>query len=439
MVDRETAGDSDIATRAYVLVVERGPDSGRRFALLGDVITIGRDPWCAAVLSDPSVSDKHCELTWCEHGLRIRDLSGKGLTFRGVNVRDAVLPLNGWFRVGSNTLRVVPKHSTILCEYEAHDRLTALLGGSARMQKALRIICKLAHGDSPLFLAGEKGTGKRHVAQVIHELGPGSDKPLVRVDCTSSDACQLERDLFGEARAAPGGAFRRAAGGTVFLEDIGELPLALQVRLMAVLEAREATIRATSARSEPQIISASSRNLQPDIASKRFRADLFYRLGPQLWLPPLREHISDVGPLAQRIMRREADRLRKDGMPCEVTSMSPELLRDLEKRAWPGNVRELESVITRAVAQAKTSMIGIDDLICVSTAGAEPRGAHRFLNYAEFEAALLETHERMYFERLLAECGNSLPKALEMSELTAAELQEMLNKYGLRMPGGGVG
>jgi DNA-binding NtrC family response regulator len=334
---------------------------------------------------------------------------------------------------------VVPKHSTILCENEAQDRLTALLGGSAPMQKALRGIYKLARGDSPIFLVSEKGTGKRHVAQVIHELGPGSETPFVCVDCASSDVCQLERDLFGEAGAALGGAFQRAAGGTVFLEEIGELPLALQGRIMGALEAREATILADSDRAEPRIISASSRHLQPGLASKRFRGDLYYRLGVQFWLPPLREHISDVGPLAQRIMRREADRLRKDGMPCKVTSISPELLRDLEEWSWPGNVRQLESSITRTVAEAKTSTIGIDDLIYVGEGRAEQPGADPVLNYAEFEAALLEPQERMYFERLLEECGGSLSKALEISGLPAAELQEMLNKHGLRMPGGGIG
>ena len=225
----------------------------------------------------------------------------------------------------------------------------------------------------------------------------------------------------------------------MFLQEIGQLPLALQGRLMAALEAREATARANNDRAEPKIISASSRNLQPDLASNRFRGDLYYRLGVQFWLPPLREHISDVGPLAQRIMRREADRLRKDGMPCKVTSMSPELLRDLEEWGWPGNVRQLESVITRTVAEAKTSTIGIDDLIYVCAGGAEQPGADPVLPYAEFEAALLEPRERMYFERLLAECGGSLSKALEISGLSAAELQEMLNKHGLRMPGCGIG
>jgi two-component system, NtrC family, response regulator HydG len=253
-------------------------------------------------------------------------------------------------------------------EVEERYSFASLVGKSREMQQVYELIERLAAVPSPALIVGETGTGKELVARAIHHQGPRARNAFVAVNCAALPEALLESELFGHARGAFTGAtqqrkglFLEADGGTLLLDEIGDMPLALQAKLLRVLESGE--IRAVGSdsvrRCDVRILAATHRVLEDLVAENRFREDLYYRLKViTVRLPPLRERREDIPLLAGHFVSRV--RARVPTSP--VQGLAPEAVRLLEEHSWPGNVRELEHVIESAVVTGSSASVSPKDL-----------------------------------------------------------------------------
>ena len=246
-------------------------------------------------------------------------------------------------------------------------RTTDLLGQSEGMRRVLDMVQRIAATRTTVLITGESGTGKERVAKAIHVQSERRDRPFVVVNCGAIPDALIEAELFGHEKGAFTGAssarpgmFRAAEGGTLLLDEIGDLPLGLQVKLLRVLQ--EKLVRGVGSSTEVpidvRVLAATNRNVEDDVRSGRLRQDLYYRLNViRLEVPPLRERREDIRVLGEHFLARCSAEQNKD-----VRALSPDALRALEAYAFPGNVRELENVVERAVALAQGPTIGLGDL-----------------------------------------------------------------------------
>ncbi|HEU5361329.1 MAG TPA: nif-specific transcriptional activator NifA [Candidatus Deferrimicrobiaceae bacterium] len=245
-------------------------------------------------------------------------------------------------------------------------RIENIVGQSKRMQEVFAQVVSVAPSRATVLLRGESGTGKEMIARAIHAAGPRADAPFVTVNCAALPETLLESELFGHKRGAFTGAveerkgrFEQAGGGTIFLDEVGDIPLATQVKLLRVLQEREferlGENRTISV--DVRIIAATNVDLEKMVEEGRFREDLFYRLNViPVFLPPLRDRRDDILPLTEHFLER-FNREHGKGI-----SFTPEALEQLIEYRWPGNVRELENLVERAVVMAKAPVVGAQDL-----------------------------------------------------------------------------
>ena len=262
---------------------------------------------------------------------------------------------------------------------EPADAEPELVGQSAAMREVFKAIGRAAATDAPVLIVGESGTGKELVASALHRHSDRAAGPFVRVNCGALPEGLIESELFGHERGAFTGAdrqkpgrFERAAGGTIFLDEVGELPLPAQAKLLRVLQQREfERVGGTETlRTDARVISATHRDLSKEVAAGRFREDLYYRLNvARIAIPPLRDRPEDIPPLAEHILRRLE---RKYGW--DELSLSPEALAAIQDRPWPGNVRQLENALARAAIAARGRAILPEHLDADEPAGpGDPR------------------------------------------------------------------
>ena len=245
--------------------------------------------------------------------------------------------------------------------------LKSLVGDSPALQKSLRAIEMVAPTDSTVLITGETGTGKELVAQAIHRLSPRQQKSLITVNCAALPPTLIESELFGHEKGAftsatsrKLGRFELAHGGTIFLDEVGELPIDVQMKLLRVLEAQEFNRIGGSQiiHVDVRVLAATNVDLEQAIKRGAFRADLFYRLNVfPLRLPTLRERREDIPLLARHFAKKYSLRLHKP-----VTRINSAALKALSAYDWPGNVRELEHLIERAVIVSRGSILTIDEL-----------------------------------------------------------------------------
>jgi two-component system response regulator PilR (NtrC family) len=263
------------------------------------------------------------------------------------------------------------------------DRKTPkdLLGHSQGMRQVLELVQRIASGRSTVLITGESGTGKERIARAVHNLSDRKDKPFLVVNCGAIPEALVESELFGHEKGAFTGAatrslgiFREADGGTVLLDEVGELPLATQVKLLRVLQERKVrgVGEANESSVDVRVLAATNRVVEEDVKAGKFRQDLYYRLNViRIEVPPLRERREDVPELARYFLDRTA---REHNKP--MRGLSPDALRALDAYDFPGNVRELENIVERAVALATGPLIGLGDLPHeVSGAAAQPTPA----------------------------------------------------------------
>jgi len=315
---------------------------------------------------------------------------------------------------------------------EETRRFGALLGTSPAMRRMYELLDRIADSSASVLIAGETGTGKELVARALHERGRRKAGPFVAVDCASLPEPLLESELFGhvrgaftDAHAARRGLFVQANGGALFLDEIGDLPLALQAKLLRALQTR--SVRPVGANDEVpfdvNLIAATNRDLESAVEEGRFREDLYFRINViHVEMPPLRARGGDVLLLAQHFVDRYAAQAGK-----RVTGLSPEAAERLLAYVWPGNVRELENCIERAIALTRHETIGLDDLpekirgfqrSHVLVAGDDPS-----------ELAPLEEVERRYVLRVMEAVGGSKTLAARVLGIGRKTLYRKLEQY----------
>ena len=316
-----------------------------------------------------------------------------------------------------------------------------LIGASPAMQKIYKMVGQVARADAAVLLVGESGTGKELVARAIYANSPRAARPYVAINCAAIPDTLLESELFGHERGAFTGAltqrigkFERADGGTIFLDEIGDMPLALQAKLLRVLQNGEFQRLGgdQTLRTKVRVIAATNKDLTAMVKAKTFREDLFYRLNVvQIQLPPLRERPEDVLPLAEHFLKRAA----KD----QALKLSASAKKALQGYPWPGNVRELENAIERAVVCAASHSIETEDLppevsgSSISSASATP-GSDWWTMVASLAGKggdVLAAAEKMLVEKAIDQAGGNVKKAAEILGVTRAALRTRVERHGL--------
>ena len=410
------------SAQAYTVTALEGPDQGRTWRLdptSPNAIFVGQSVACAIRLQDRKVSRRHAALELAGARLRIRDLdSANGTVVDGVAVVDAYLRSGSVARVGDTALRFDRSAEPAPPAPSTAERFGKVLGASLEMRRVYPLAERLARTDVPIIIEGETGTGKEVLAESIHEASARAQGPYVVFDCTTVAASLVESELFGHERGAFTGAvttrrgvFEQAHGGTLFIDEIGDLPLPLQAKLLRAIE-RSGVRRVGGEKSfvvNVRIIAATRRDLDREVQEGRFRDDLFHRLAVgRIELPPLRRRRGDVSLLARELWRALGG---GKGPPNELVAR-------WEEEAWPGNIRELRNAVARQIALA-----GIDAAPLAEEgdppSGSEPTFVSELLALdlplPLARMRLVAAFEQLYIARILAQHGGNTAEAAKAS------------------------
>ena len=303
-----------------------------------------------------------------------------------------------------------------------------IIGDSPAMHEVFSVVGQVANSRATVLLLGETGTGKELLAEAVHRASPRSNQPFVIVDCGAVVPSLIESELFGHAKGAFTGAHAerqghlvQADGGTVFLDEVGELPLELQPKLLRVLES--GTVRRVGDNAakdvDVRVVAATHRDLKAEVAAGRFRADLYYRLAVvPVRVPALRERVEDI-PLLVRHLFQQA------GQPD--FPLTEELVQRLVGYDWPGNVRELRNFVHRVLAAGDAELPDAQPVSAVTT--AEDLSG---LTFKEAKERMVEAFTREYLTALLARCGNNISEVARTAGLARSHVHGLLNRYGLK-------
>ena len=355
------------------LLIHPGQSKQREVLTEQDIISVGsNDDNTVCIDDDDTISRHHCRIVQeGDEYVLIDRTSTNGTHVNGVRVREAVLAHGDTIAVGNTHMRFHHVREQVDIKPSESDRFGGIVGRSVKMREIFSILEKVAPTSATILIEGETGTGKEVIAQTIHKMSARSKGPMVVFDCSSIPASLIESELFGHEKGSFTGAvmsrkglFEMADGGTIFMDELGELSIDLQPKLLRVLEQRE--IRPVGAnKATPinvRVISATNRALEDEIRDGGFRQDLFYRLNVvRIYLPPLRARREDISLLVQHFLSTKPFNVREDGTQ-RVVSIEQEAMDLLESYDWPGNVRELVNVIERACSLAETNCLRVTDL-----------------------------------------------------------------------------
>ena len=479
-----SAEDPAVAARSprLKLVVITGPDLGAELVLpaaneIGG--TVGTDPTCALVLTDPTVSRRHMVVTLVDGGVSMRDLGSRnGSMYQGGRFSEIVVPPGAVVRVGRSELRVIPEGLRDSLPPSTRDRFGELHGASLAMRQLYAVLERVAPSDVPVLLEGETGTGKELAAEALHASSRRANGPFVVCDLAGVARTLIEAELFGHVRGAftgadrdRDGAFVQASGGTLFIDEIGEMDLELQPRLLRALERRQVKpVGGSSWRAaDVRVIAATNRDLTEEVRQGRFRDDLYHRLAVvRVRLPALRERKEDIPVLVQHLLSRAAEPLMQalqaaavaaagganassmaPGDPANLAVpttlevlppavIPPETMALLMTHDWPGNVRELKNVLDRGLSlvlppegappgtapQLTPELLGLG-----SGASTSPSAAST--NFHEAKEQLVSAWERDFVLTLLRRAGGNVSKAAREAGMDRVYLHRLIKKHGI--------
>jgi DNA-binding NtrC family response regulator len=402
-------------------------------------LRVGKDPGNDLVLGDRTVSRHHFEVQWTDKGYLVVDLdSTNGTYLDGKRVERAFLHDGTRIQVGATVIEFAQQEQDEEVEPDREGFFAGMAGKSMRMRQIFGLLRKVAPMDVSVIIQGETGTGKELAARAIHDHSARKPGPFVVIDCGAIPENLIESELFGHEKGAftgahqsRPGAFERAEGGTVFLDEMGELQLDLQPKLLRVLENREIR-RVGGEKTQPvdvRVIAATNRDLATEVKEGRFREDLFFRLSViTVQLPPLRQRREDI-PFIVKTALQEPEIVARYG----VKRFSPEALNVLADYPWPGNVRELLNVVSHAVTFSDGPDVRPEHLPARLN-GQEARGALAFnehLSFKEAKEQLLETFERQYLQSVLTRCDGNISRAARESGMHRKSIERLVKKYGL--------
>lgn len=434
--------------RAKLCVVE-GPDAGKELVIERERVTIGRSLICDLVLADKAVSGTHVEIEALESGFLLRDLGSTNGTFSGdLRIREVWCTPGTKIRVGQSHLLFEPEEGTVDIELSRGESFHGMIGRSVRMREIFAILEKVASTELTVLVGGQTGTGKELVARAVHEASPRAPQPLVVQDCSAIPKDLIESTLFGHERGAFTGAterrrgsFELADGGTIFLDEIGELDISLQPKLLRVLENREIK-RVGGDRQVPvnvRVVAATNRDLRAMINDGTFREDLYYRLSVvQVELPALQDRADDIPLLVEHFLADISRRRFPDG--SRTLSVDPEAMRRMAAYPWPGNIRELRNSVERGGSLADGDVLTVADLMPGAHKPTPSSGVdaaefvHEGLPFKEAKQRVLDRFEAAYLRALLEEHSGNITRSAKAAGLTRYHLRELSKKHGVRDP-----
>ncbi len=444
VVSSESGADASIRVRKTKLLVISGPLQGREFLVNKDVFTIGSGMHNDLSIEDSAISKRHCEINVDETGYSIQDLSSTNGTYvQGVRITQAYLNPGTELKLGKTRLIFCPLQEARELPLSRNEAFGAMLGRSIAMRRVFHLAETYAPTDATIMITGETGTGKEILAEEIHNHSPRKSKPFIVIDCAALAKDLIESELFGHAKGAftgasgdRAGAFEHASGGTVFLDEIGDLSPELQPKLLRVLEKRE--IRRvgtnTTQKIDVRILCATNRRLDLEVNEGRFREDLFYRLSVvPIELPPLRRRREDI-PLLTRTFIEDLHGAEALG---DVADFEP-TMDVLKRHEWPGNVRELRNLVELAFYSGRRPV----DLSAFLSLGCFSRSVRKQEQLEDQFAAdrpfkdvkneLIAGFEKHYIRDLLARNANNVSKSAREAGIERAYLQRLIRKYEIK-------
>jgi two-component system, NtrC family, response regulator GlrR len=416
------------AIRRFRLLVLEGPDKGTPWASTLDKCEIGSIDYNDLVLHDNTVSKKHCEIRIDSKGAHILDLgSHNGTIVDGVEVVEASLRSGSVIRLGKTVLQFDFELQGSRLPVSEDTSFGSLLGTSVEMRSVFALLARVAEKDTNVLLEGETGTGKTQAARSIHEKSARKDGPFVTFDCGAAHGNTLESTLFGHEKGAYTGAvgsrigiLEEASGGTIFLDEIGELPKDLQPKLLRALDERK--IRRLGGSKDihvdVRVIAATKRDLRAEMNAERFRDDLYYRItAVRIVMPPLRQRPEDIPMILDKILASLSVSAEE-----RAELSSAEVIARLQRGAWPGNVRELENWVQRYLAIGEPPM-----------AEHEQTGlsVDHTLPYAEAKGVAINDFERRYFETLMRLHKRNVAQVADAAGMDRTSVYRVLKRCGL--------
>ncbi|ALI02545.1 sigma-54-dependent Fis family transcriptional regulator [Pseudomonas sp. FW306-02-F02-AA] len=338
---------------------------------------------------------------------------------------------------------ILKDNQRMRAELEEHQQIDSLVGDSPTFRRVLQAVDSVRESNATILLTGESGTGKEMVARAIHKHGNRADKPFVAVNCAAIPEGLLESEMFGHRKGAFTGAvadrvgrFMQADKGTLFLDEVGDMPLALQAKILRALQERviEPVGDPRERKVDVRVIAATNKNLLEAVANKEFREDLYYRLNVfPIPLPALRERVEDIAPLARHFAHTLGATAGK-----RITGFSPEALQAMANYSWPGNIRELQNCVERATIVASGSVIEEDDLPAYLFASRPTVDGTRVpLNVGtgvppDLDAALVEV-EKSYILAALQQSNGVQAAAAQLIGISERSFWYRLKKLGIHV------
>lgn len=430
------------------------PDRRIFSAPLGLVpLVVGQSADCDLSVTDPKVSRRHCELRLTDRGVFVQDLDSRNGTFiRDLRISGAFLPPGLPVTIGDSSFVLTASGGSALIPLSTAKAFGTAVGESLAMRAVFGRLERVAPTDETVLLLGESGTGKEVLAREIHQNSRRRNGPMVTVDCGAIASSTIEVELFGSVPGAATGAvnkaglFEAAHRGTIFIDELGELPLEAQQKLLRVIEAR--TVRRLGSTHEQvidvRIVAATHRNLKKMVAEGKFRQDLYYRLSVfELHVPPLRERKDDIPLLVERFLSNR-------NPPMTIDDLAPETIPMLMGYDWPGNVRELRNALARLVLfpellpemfESQSPEANGIERGAPTVVGAESGQDHATngqlgrlldLTLPEAREAVLEELERKYVAAKLRQFEGNISRAAEAMGVSRQLLHRLLDRHGMR-------
>jgi DNA-binding NtrC family response regulator len=427
-----TAAKQRAAPRSFQLHVLG--DAPQTVALGARALVVGAHASCDLVLVDPQVSRRHAELAIADGGVRVKDLgSTNGTWWQGSRINEVVVPPGATVQFGATPVRIAGAEAPTIAPSE-RTRFGEMAGTSVAMRELFAVLELAAASEATILVEGESGTGKELAARAIHAESARAAGPLVVVDCSAIGETLIDSHLFGHVKGAftgadrdRKGAFVEASGGTVFLDELGELPLAVQARLLRALEAQ--TVQPVGAdrpvRFDARVVAATHRNLAAMVEKKDFRFDLFYRLAVvHVALPPLRDRLDDLPALIETFYAARG---------LEPGPIDGDNLGRLRRHVWPGNVRELRNVLDRAWALSGPNPAFRALRLWVESGPAAAFGevVDTALPFKDAKERWNDHFERRYVAGVWAAHTGNISRAAEQAGLSRRHFRELLYKHSL--------